>query len=69
MRKRILFIILAGAVCLAPLWAGVETSGEKNPFADKAEELIKGKESSEEKIIALHAFVRDDIEECKTKYS
>ncbi len=68
MKKCILFIILAGVVCLTPLWAVEKESKEEESFAAKAKELTEGKESSEEKIIAVHAFVSDEIAEIKTKY-
>ena len=68
MKKCILFIVLAGAVCLMPLWAAEKESKEEKAFAAKVKDLTKGKESREEKIIAVHAFVRDDIAEIKAKY-
>ena len=68
MKKCILFIILAGAVCLMPLWAAEKESKEEKTFAAKVKELTEGKESREEKIIAVYAFVRDEIVEIKTKY-
>ncbi len=68
MKKCILFVILAGVVCLMPLWASEKEPKEKESFAAKVKDLTEGKESSEEKIIAVHAFVRDNIAEIKTKY-
>lgn len=42
---------------------------DKAAFAEKAKELVAGKESRVEKLEMLHSFTRDQIKQVKTKYS
>ncbi len=39
-----------------------------DPFAKQAGQLVDGKISRVEKLIAVHGFVRDQIGQTKTKY-
>jgi hypothetical protein len=49
--------------------AGEEAADkQEDPVAAKAEELTADKTSQAEKILALHAFVRDEIREVPTEY-
>lgn len=65
----------AWMLCLALVWAycmalaGEEAADkQEDPVAAKAEELTADKTSQAEKILALHAFVRDEIREVPTEY-
>ena len=61
------FLILAVSLTL---WAAQQPApaGAQTPFAQKAQELTTGCGSRAEKIIALHAFVRDKIRESPATY-
>jgi hypothetical protein len=62
-----LLLLLAGL-----LWAGGAAGGPSdgtNSALDaKAKALIAGKSSRAEKIVAVHAFVRDAIKQVETRY-
>jgi hypothetical protein len=65
MRKIVCF-----ALCLTLAVPAVVLTDDTSddPLAKQAGQLVDGKTSRVEKLIAVHGFVRDQISETKTKY-
>jgi hypothetical protein len=71
MRVRYATLLCSIAVALIPALALSEEGSSTNDaalFAAKAKELAAGKNTRVDKIIALQAFVRDEIAQAKTQY-
>ena len=71
MRVRYATLLCSIAVVLIPALAFSEEGSSTNDaalFAAKAKELAAGKNTRVDKIIALQAFVRDEIAQAKTQY-
>lgn len=68
MRRLLSFLLLA--LLAIPSTALVEEQDDTDSkiFLEKAQEITAGKESRVDKLIAIHAFTRDDIRQVKTKY-
>ena len=67
--RRFWLVLPILAWCMTSVHAEEAGTEEKDtPFAVKARELTAGKESRVEKVMALHAFVRDRIEQVETRY-
>lgn len=65
MKTRMTLVCCAAVLLSAALGFAEE---DRQVFADKAAELTAGKESRVSKIVALNAFVRDEIAQVKTTY-
>jgi len=67
MKRLALAFLLLMAFSLAVSVAGKSEDGDA-AIKQKVEELTEGKKTRWEKIAVLHAFVRDEIAQIKTKY-
>jgi len=68
-RKWTISLFLLAVLGLAGFAAGqVSTNVEDQVFTTKATELTSSLTGRVDKIIALHAFVRDEIAQAKTQY-
>ena len=61
--------LLAAVLLLSPGAGAGEPDNDNAAFDAKARELVAGKSARLEKIMALHAFVRDTIRQVETTFS
>jgi hypothetical protein len=66
--KIALTVLICGIVIASIGSAQTATNGDDKAFTDKAKELTQGKDTRIEKLIAVHAFVRDEISQTKTQF-
>lgn len=61
-------LLIACFLLLAPGARAAEADDNTAVFDAKVKELTSGKASRADKIIAIHAFVRDSIRQVETQY-